>query len=177
MKYNFKFLIDPEKFRDKSALATISPKIDMAKDDEDMLSELFIKLDRQNHIQNLSGIFSKAGLNILFPYPISLIQFLQICNYNHIQNPQILRLYEASNDILQQDKYTIDIIQQKYYNFVKTLQKKHSDRLAAEQKDIEKHCKAVLEKEKQHYQEKSKKNKSQRYLEILKEIELELKSL
>lgn len=175
LKFMFKFWLVPQAFVDASALANICPEIDLLEDDQNRLTEFFMRLDNVQETRNLTAIFEKAGLNILFFNNISLIQFLQICAYNKISSIKIDELYKVADTQLASEKKIRLAAKETAKNFLQKVDEDHLKQEKIEEAMNKALEKEVLVKEKLYIKEKLKKHNSKRYKRLLSEIESALK--
>ena len=171
----FKFWLVPQAFVDASALANICPEIDLLEDDQNRLTEFFMRLDNVQETRNLTAIFEKAGLNILFFNNISLIQFLQICAYNKISAKKIDELYKVADTQLALEKKIRLAAKETAKKFLQKVDEDHLKQEKIEEAMNNALEKEVLMKEKLYIKEKLKKHDSKRYKRLLSEIESALK--
>lgn len=166
--FSFKFWLEPKHFLKESALACDISLVNL-NEDRSKLADLFIKLDRVQGSEKIQKVFPG------FPKYLTLVQFLQICEgknlkYEDFCTDEIMADLEKHQKIVEELKAN----QEKNLK-IKALAKESHDKEVNKQSLL--NTEQILLKEKKAYQEKIKKNKSERYYFVLARIDEEMQQL
>lgn len=165
---SFKFWLEPKHFLKESALACDISLVNL-NENSSKLADLFIKLDRVQGTEKIQKVFPG------FPQHLTLVQFLQICEAKNLKFEDFCT-DEILADLEKHEKIVEKLKENKEKNLkIKALEKEKIDKEVRKQGLL--NTEQVLVKEKKEYQEKIKKNKSERYLFVLARIDEELKEI
>lgn len=170
-KVQAKAYLRPEMFAERSALANIYPVFEMSLENQELLSEFFIRFDRMQQLDKINEVFQKAEVLAQFPEFMTLVQFLAICSNFKVGEKEIQRLFEVGKNEIEFDKK----IEQEYQSrnreaYQKMVEERNKEALLAD-KEVKQLDLEVLEKEMKRYKEKMRKKKTLRNARIVQELQ------